>query len=590
MSVFPGEIRLHAPLLLRAPGRLPFRIKMAAISAAAVIVTLVALVVPIYVQNRSALTDLHAERLLAVARSAAVTIPSDSLDVVARFGPRRQEAFESLRQTLKQLWVSNGGNAADLVHGIAVVRQTESGYVYLAHSSWRAGSPQYANRWKPPRGLAQEMRPGRSGHTGIYAAEGARLISAGAPVVRPDGTIAGYVVTTLRADSFLGELRGQMLRFAPFPVMAFVLALALASWGAARLTHGISAVSRHAEAVAAGQLRQDLPFVSGDEVGALAESFRRMTTSLRTLLVDIAGGAAEVAATAEQLASGAQEMTATTEQVAGAAHSIADSAAVQTKGINVVVDASMRLATRAVTVANHARGAQGAADVVARSARRGESAAEEALGSLAAITKVTQEAVPAVSELAEKSQRIGKITDAIAGIARQTNLLALNAAIEASRAGEHGKGFAVVAEEVRKLANESARALDTIRTLASEIRAAAITTEERILHMSDRVANGESVIRASALALTQIGKEIEASRSAVERIVEAVEVQRQEAESLSREIEAVAEVAEQNASTSQQVSAVAQQQTAAMSSVAASSAHLASIADRLRSSTARFDV
>jgi methyl-accepting chemotaxis protein len=198
--------------------------------------------------------------------------------------------------------------------------------------------------------------------------------------------------------------------------------------------------------------------------------------------------------------------------------------------------------------------------------------------------------VPAVSELAEKSQRIGKITDAIAGIARQTNLLALNAAIEASRAGEHGKGFAVVAEEVRKLANESARALDTIRTLAAEIRAAAITTEERIIHMSDRVVTGESVIRASALALTQIGREIEASRGAVERIVEAAEVQRQEAESLSREIEAIAEVAERNASTSQEVSAVAQQQTAAMSSVAASSAHLAAIADRLRSSTGRFDV
>jgi methyl-accepting chemotaxis protein len=563
---------------------------MAAISAAAVVVTLFALVVPIYLQNRSALTEVHAARLLAVARSAAVTIPAESLDVVARGGAQGGEAFDLVRQTLRRLWIANGGNASDLVHGIAVVRPSETGYLYLAHSSWRARSPEYATRWRPPRGLSEEMRPGRSGHTGIYASEGAQLISAGAPVVRDNGTVAGYVVTTLRADSFLGELRGQMFRFAPFPLLAFVLALALASWGATRLTLGISAVSRHAEAVAAGRLREDLPFASGDEVGALAESTRRMTASLRALLVEIASGAAEVAATAEQLASGAQEMTATTEQVAGAAHSIADSAAVQTKGINVVVDASMRLADRAVTVAGHARGAQGAADVVARSARRGESAAEEALGSLAAITAVTQEAVPAVSELAEKSQRIGKITDAIAAIARQTNLLALNAAIEASRAGEHGKGFAVVAEEVRKLANESARALETIRKLAGEIRAAAITTEERIIHMSDRVANGESVIRASALALTQIGREIEASRSAVERIVEAAEVQRQEAESLSREIEAIAAVAEQNASTSQQVSAVAQQQTAAMASVAASSAHLAAIADRLRSWTGRFDV
>jgi methyl-accepting chemotaxis protein len=192
--------------------------------------------------------------------------------------------------------------------------------------------------------------------------------------------------------------------------------------------------------------------------------------------------------------------------------------------------------------------------------------------------------------LAEQAQAIGDIITSVNEIAEQTNLLALNAAIEASRAGEHGKGFAVVADEVRKLAGESARALNQIRKLAAEIRTSAIRTEEQIIQASDRVSAGESVIRASADALTQIDREIAAARTAVERIVDAADAQRGEAESLAREIEHLATSAESNAATAQQVSAVVQEQTAAMASVATSSQHLADVGERLKESLRRFEI
>ena len=563
---------------------------MAGVSAAAVLLTLIVVLLPVYTRSRDNLAEVHGQRLAAIARSTSVAISADSLDIIAQPGGQNTEAFIATRAALKRLWSVNGGDVSELANGIAVIRRTGNGYRYLAHSSWNAGQPQYTTGWLPPDSLVDALRGGRGGVSPLVRDDAGELLTAAAPVNRADGSVAGFVITTMRADVFLSEIRSTLIRFTIYPLLAFLLPVALSFWAASRLTRGIDAVAAHADAVARGGLRRELGFTSGDEVGRLAESVRRMTSSLRGLLRDIDGGAGEVAATAEQLASGAQQMSASTEQVAGAAHSIAESVGTQTRGIGAVAAGSSRLAERASRVADHARSAQRAGDSVVTSARRGAQSAAEALESMASISAVTNEAVPVVAELGEKSQRIGKMTDTIGAIARQTNLLALNAAIEAARAGEHGKGFAVVADEVRKLAGESARALDTIRKLAGEMRTASLRTGERITQVSDRVNNGAEVIRASAAALTQIGREIEESRRSVAQIVEAAESQRGEAEGLAREIEAIAAVAETNASTSEEVSAVVQEQTASMSHVTESSQHLAEIASRLKSAMSRFAI
>ena len=563
---------------------------MAALAGAAVVLTLTLLLYPTFLKVRSALARAQGARLVAIAQNANEQLPDDFVLALGWGVKDSLAATPTLRDVIRRVRVANNDvlGAGNELLALDIASRDVTGhfrYVLQSERMTTAGDP-----WLPADLLDELIAGGQSGATSVYDASGDQVLAGAVPIRAADKRVIGAIIATGRAAGLLADARRAVVDLGIYAAIAFVVAITLAFWGATRLTRGMYDLSQQAERVARGQLRQELVFESDDEVGQLADAFREMTAGLRSLVSELDASATDVAATAEQLAASAEQITASTEQVSGAAGSIAEAAASQTRGIGTASDASGRVASRSVAVASHAEQARNAADVAQRTTRRGTVAAAQALEAMAEISAVTGAAVPAVVELGQKSQRIGKITDAIGAIARQTNLLALNAAIEASRAGEHGKGFAVVADEVRKLAGESARALDQIRKLAAEIRVSAVRTEEQILTASDRVTAGEAIIRASADALTQIDREIAAARTAVDRIVEAADAQRGEAESLAGEIEALAATAEMNAATAQQVSAVVQQQTAGMSSIASSSQQLAQVAERLKASLSRFEL
>lgn len=120
-----------------------------------------------------------------------------------------------------------------------------------------------------------------------------------------------------------------------------------------------------------------------------------------------------------------------------------------------------------------------------------------------------------VNALVSKLESVNSITDSISQIAAQTNLLSLNAAIEAARAGEAGKGFSVVAGEVRKLAENSKEAVQSITKILEEIKI-------DILNASKAMNSGNSAISTQHNSIEDAKSNFSEIKTSIEEATEEI--------------------------------------------------------------------
>lgn len=154
----------------------------------------------------------------------------------------------------------------------------------------------------------------------------------------------------------------------------------------------------------------------------------------------------------------------------------------------------------------------------------------------------------AMNRISETSQKIGAIIGEIENIASQTNLLSLNAAIEAARAGDAGKGFAVVADQIRNLAEQSAKS--------------AVNTRELIESSLNEVENGNKAAQRTSDVLAEVVAEIQFIAEAAKMQSEASEQQAESMEQAEAGVIRISEVVQANSATAQEASATSEELTA----------------------------
>jgi methyl-accepting chemotaxis protein len=251
------------------------------------------------------------------------------------------------------------------------------------------------------------------------------------------------------------------------------------------------------------------------------------------------------------------------------------------------LDVARSLHSRTTEIAGDGRDAADASERATRIADEHRETIGTAIERLVSAKRFISESTMQIGSLSKSTQRITDFIAVIKELADQTNLLALNAAIEAARAGVQGQGFAVVANEVRKLAEQSARASEDAGEIVTGF-------EQEMRQVASQVARGqtmmsdvESLSESARTALDEIVEATAASLTWSQRIADTSRTQEAEVGRLTERVERIVEISRRNREGAENVTRSAVDQARALRELEGAAKELRGVAADLSELTRR---
>ncbi|HTH94043.1 MAG TPA: methyl-accepting chemotaxis protein [Rhodocyclaceae bacterium] len=336
---------------------------------------------------------------------------------------------------------------------------------------------------------------------------------------------------TIGTGFFVDDINASFRRYAfEMAVVGFVMlaiSIGFALFSVRRIHASLGGepdTAAHAVSLlASGNLNQAIPSAPK---GSLIHSLGHMQDSLKNMIGRIQQQAEALTSAAGQIRDTMQDIARATENSSEAAASTAASVEELTVSVSTIADSARETESHSGKTDELARGGvvqvEGAAEEIRKVSGQIDTASEQ------------------VGMLAERSYQIGSIANEIKEIAEQTNLLALNAAIEAARAGEQGRGFAVVADEVRKLAERTAKATQEINTTLQSIQSEISTAVASMQAAAPQAAHSADMANIAAGSLRDISVSAEAMLSRIHDVAYATSEQSAASGNIASHVEHIA--------------------------------------------------